>query len=204
MKFFYHLIIRALARTTSFPLPREQTDRIRPTQGLPQLTTGFPNQAMKHILFAVAVVLSLSPMAHTDSGSSPATDQGSLFVASRGSFLELTLTVPASAALLIDSKTPSVANQIEQLQGTLKYAYGIFSLPAKAGCSRKLLDVRPAEEPGIVLGRWHFNCKNPQHLDSIGTGLFSLMNLHSIQVVMNPHGQALLQPDDPVFRFRSN
>jgi hypothetical protein len=30
------------------------------------------------------------------------------------------------------------------------------------------------------------------------------MNLHSIQVVMNPHGQALLQPDDPVFRFRSN
>ncbi len=156
---------------------------------------------MKHILFAVAVVLSLSQIAQGDSGQSPATDQGSLFVAFKENFLELTLAVPASAALLIDSKTPSVANQIEQLIGTLKYAYGIFDLPAKAACKRKHLDVRPAEEPGVVVGRWEFYCKYPRHLDSIGTGLFSLTNLQSIQLF--PQGGMLLRPDDPVLRLQS-
>ncbi len=204
LKFFATQFIRTLARTRSLPLRRKQTDRIKPTQGLPQLTTGFPKQVMKHILFAVAVVLSLSPMAHGDSDSSPATAWATLHVTLKRNVLGLTLEVPASAALLLDSKTPSVANQIEQLQGTLKYAYGIFSLPTKAGCSRKHLDVRPAQEPGIVVASWQFACKRPQYLDSIGTGLFSLMNLHSIQVVMLPHGQASLRPDDPMFRLQSN
>ncbi len=156
---------------------------------------------MKHILFAVAVVLSLSPMAHGDSDSSPATAWATLHVTLKRDILGLTLEVPASAALLLDSKTPSVANQIEQLIGTLKYAYGIFDLPAKAACKRKHLDVRPAEEPGVVVGRWEFYCKNPRHLDSIGTGLFSLTNLQSIQLF--PQGGMLLRPDDPVLRLQS-
>ena len=203
LKFFATQFIRTLARTKSLPLRRKQTDRIKPTQGLPQLTTGFPKQVMKHILFAVAVVLSLSPMAHGDSDSSPATAWATLHVTLKWNFLELTLEAPASAALLMDSKTPSVANQISQLRGALKYTYGIFSFPSKADCYRKHVDVMPSEEPGIVAS-WQFFCKNPQHLDSIGTQLFSLMNLHSIEVVMPPNSQWTLRPDDPVLRFQSN
>ncbi len=158
---------------------------------------------MKQILLAISVFLSIGQMAHGESDPTPTTDRGKLHVTLKWNFLELTLEAPASAALLMDSKTPSVANQISQLRGALKYTYGIFSFPSKADCYRKHVDVMPSEEPGIVAS-WQFFCKNPQYLDSIGTQLFSLMNLHSIEVVMPPNSQWTLRPDDPVLRFQSN
>jgi len=156
---------------------------------------------MKHILVAVTVLLSLSQMAHGDSSPPPTTDRGQLFVTFKGNFLELILEVPASAAILKDSKTPSVANQIEYLQGTLKYTYGIFRFPSEAECYRKHIDVMESEKPGVIAS-WQFDCKNPLNLDRIGTELFSLVNLHSIETVMLPDNQWTLRPDDPLIKIK--
>jgi hypothetical protein len=156
---------------------------------------------MMYRLLAIAVFLSLSHMAHGDSDPPPATAMATLHVNLRVDSLYLTLEVPASAAILLDSKTATVANKIEQLTGALKYTRHIFSFPAKAACSRRHIEVVPSKgEPGVI-ANWEFQCKRPDLLDSIGTRIFSLMNLHSIVAVILPHGQASLLPSQPLLRL---
>ena len=155
---------------------------------------------MMYRLLAIAVFLSLSHMAHGDSDPPPATAVATLHVSLKVDSLSLTLEVPASAAIPLDSKTATVANNIEQLIGVLKYTPHIFSFTAKAACSRRHVDVAPSEGPGVI-ANWSFQCKRPDHLDSIGTRLFFLMNLHSIVAVILPHGQARLLPSQPLLRL---
>ena len=119
----------------------------------------------------------------------------------KGNFLLLRPEAPASAALPIDSSTPSVETQIQQLTGTLKYTAGIFDFPQKADCRRRRVVVMPSDEPGII-AEWHFTCGRPQYLDSVSTRLFALMHLHSIQAVILPHGQWTLRPDEPLLQLQ--
>ena len=156
---------------------------------------------MKHILFAVSLLFSISQVVHSDSALAPATDRGRLFVTLKGNFLLLRPEAPASAALPIDSSTPSVETQIQQLTGTLKYTAGIFDFPQKADCRRRRVVVMPSDEPGII-AEWHFTCGRPQYLDSVSTRLFALMHLHSIQAVILPHGQWTLRPDEPLLQLQ--
>ena len=158
------------------------------------------SQTITYRLLVLSVFLAFSQLAYGDSDPPPATDAAALYVTLKGNFLGLTLEVPASAAILLDSKTPTIANKIEHLTGLLKYAYGIFSFPAKAACYRKHLDVTSSDAPGVV-ANWQFDCKHPEHLDRIGTQIFSLMNLHSIEAVINPDGQGRLWPDAPSLRL---
>ena len=158
------------------------------------------SQGIMYRFLVLSVFLALSQLAYGDSDPPPAADAAALYVTPKGNFLGLTLEVPVSAAILLDSKTPTVANKIEQLTGVLKYTYGIFSFPAKAACYRKHLDVTSSDAPGVV-ANWQFDCKHPEHLDRIGTQIFSLMNLHSIEAVINPDGQGRLWPDAPSLRL---